>query len=167
VPVLLHIYLQDHLAGATFGCELVEHCRRNNERSEFGAPLAQLAGEIAADRQTLTALMREVGVERSTVKVSAAWLSEKGRRLKPNGRLFSYTPLTRVVELESLAIGIAGKRALWRTLEHVASERSELEGYDFAALAKRAEEQLHTVERLRLQAARRAFTPESSGGERS
>ena len=166
MPALLHIYLQDHLAGATFGYELVERCRRSNERSEFGPPLAELAGEIAADRRTLTALMGDVGAERSNVKVAAAWLSEKARRLKPNGRLLSYTPLTRVVELESLAIGIAGKRALWRTLEYVASQGGELEGYDFAALAERAENQLQRVERLRLQAARLAFAQESSSGAR-
>jgi hypothetical protein len=164
VPALLHVYLQDHLAGATFGSELVERCRQRNERSEFGPPLAELAGEIASDRQTLIAVMRRVGAERSNVKVSAAWLSEKARRLKPNGRLFSYTALTRVVELESLAIGIAGKRALWRTLENVASQRGELEGYDFAALAARAEDQLQRVERLRLRAARLAFAQENSYG---
>lgn len=163
MPTLLHIYLQDHLAGATFGYELVEHCRRRNERSEFGAPLAELADEIASDRRTLTALMRQVGAERSNLKVSAGWLLEKARRMKPNGRLFSYTPLTRVMELESLAIGIAGKRALWRTLENVASQGGALEGYDFAALAEQAEEQLQRVERMRLRATRLAFAQEPSG----
>ena len=49
MPHLLHIYLQDHLAGATFGRELVEQCRRKNELYEFGEPLTKLAGEIAAD----------------------------------------------------------------------------------------------------------------------
>ncbi|MFL5973072.1 MAG: hypothetical protein ACJ750_11865 [Gaiellaceae bacterium] len=162
MPALLHVYLQDHLAGATFGSELVERCRRRNERSEFGAALAELAGEIASDRQTLIAVMSRVGADRPNVKVSAAWLSEKARRLKPNGRLFSYTPLTRVLELESLAIGIAGKRALWRTLENVALQGGELEGYDFAALAARAEGQLQRVERLRLRAARLAFAQQTS-----
>ncbi|MFL5971039.1 MAG: hypothetical protein ACJ750_01475, partial [Gaiellaceae bacterium] len=61
-----------------------------------------------------------------------------------------------------LAIGIAGKRALWRTLENVALQGGELEGYDFAALAARAEGQLQRVERLRLRAARLAFAQETS-----
>jgi hypothetical protein len=162
VAALLHIYLQDHLAGATFGYELAERCRRRNERSTFGAPLAELVGEIAADRQTLIAVMRRLGADRSNVKVSAAWLLEKARRLKPNGRLFSYTPLERVVELESLAIGIAGKRALWRALENITGQGRQLEGYDFAALAVRAEDQLRRVERLRLQAAELAFSQEGA-----
>ena len=164
MPALLHVYLQDHLAGATFGSKLVQRCRRRNERSEFGPPLAELAGEIAADRQTLLTVMTRVGAKQSTVKVSAAWLSEKAHRLKPNGRLFSYTALTRVEELESLVIGIAGKRALWRTLENVAPQGGGLEGYDFAALAARAEDQLQRVERLRLRAARLAFAQENSCG---
>jgi hypothetical protein len=162
VAALLHVYLQDHLAGATFGYELAERCRRRNEGSEFGAPLAELAREIASDRQTLMAVMRRLGADRSNVKVSAAWLFEKARRLKPNGQLFSYTPLTRVVELESLAIGIAGKTALWRALESVTGEGLQLEGYDFAALTEQAEDQLRRVERLRLQAAGLAFSQESA-----
>jgi hypothetical protein len=162
VAALLHVYLQDHLAGATFGYELAERCRRRNEGSEFGAPLAELAREIASDRQTLMAVMRRLGADPSNVKVSAAWLFEKARRLKPNGRLLSYTPLTRVVELESLAIGIAGKTALWRALESVTGKGLQLEGYDFAALAEQAEDQLRRVERLRLQAAGLAFSQESA-----
>ena len=157
VASLLHIYLQDHLAGATFGCELAERCRRANERSEFGEPLAKLAGEIVADRETLIDVMRRVGADRSNVKISAAWLAEKVRRLKPNGRPFSYTPLTRLLELESLTIGITGKRALWRALEGTGVHETELGPVDFAALGQRAEEQLRTVESLRLAAARLAF----------
>lgn len=160
MAALLHIYLQDHLAGATFGCELVERCRRRNERSAFGAPLAELVDEIAADRETLIAVMRRLGADRSKVKVSAAWVLEKAHRLKPNGRLFSYTPLARVAELESLSIGIAGKRALWRALENVTGPGHQLEGYDFAALGAQAEDQLRRVERLRLEAAALAFSQE-------
>ena len=43
-------------------------------------------------------------------------------------------------------------------------ETGELEGYDFAALAARAEDQLQRVERLRLRAARLAFAQENSYG---
>jgi hypothetical protein len=163
---LLHIYLQDHLAGATFGYQLAERCRRKNRHSEFGAPLAELASEIALDRESLAAVMRRVGAERSNVKASAAWFSEKIRRLKSNGRLLSYTPLSRVVELEGLVIGIAGKRALWRTLDSLAPQGGELEGFDFTALAERAEDQLERVERLRLQAARLAFARENQAAPR-
>jgi hypothetical protein len=157
VAAALHIYLQDHLAGATFGLELVQRCQRKNEGSEFAESLAKLTAEIAQDRRTLQQIMRDVGAEASRTKVAAGWALEKVRRLKPNGRLFEYTPLARLVELESLAIGISGKKAMWRALEDVVSQEQRLAHHDFRALAERADDQLARVEALRLDAARHSL----------
>jgi hypothetical protein len=157
VASALHLYLQDHLAGATFGLELVRRCHRNNEGSEFAEPLAELTAEIAADRRALEAIMRDVGADASRTKVAVGWTLEKIRRLKPNGALFEYTPLARLMELESLAIGIAGKRAMWRALDDVASREARLSHHHFSRLAERADDQLSRVEALRLEAARAAF----------
>jgi hypothetical protein len=153
----LETYLADHLAGATFGIELVRRCRRNNEGSEFAAPLERLVREIEADREALIAVMEAVGAKRSRAKTGAAWLFEKATRLKPNGRPLTYTPLARVLELEALATGIAGKRALWRALAEVGPRGERLAGFDFHRLAERAEDQHDMAERLRLQAGRLAF----------
>jgi hypothetical protein len=157
VASALHIYLQDHLAGATFGLQLVQRCQRNNEGSELAEPLAKLTAEIAEDRRTLQAIMRDAGAEASRTKVAAGWTLEKLRRLKPNGKFFEYTPLARVVELESLAIGIAGKRAMWRALDDVTLREADLDHHDFSRLAERADDQLARVEALRREAARTAF----------
>ena len=81
--------------------------------------------------------MRDVGADVSRTKVAAGWTLEKVRRLKPNGALFGYTPLARVVELESLAIGIAGKRAMWQALDEVAASEDRIGRHDFSA-ARRA-----------------------------
>jgi hypothetical protein len=167
VASALHIYLQDHLGGATFGLQLVQRCQRNNEGSELAESLAKLTAEIAEDRRTLQAIMRDVGAEASRTKVAAGWTLEKVRRLKPNGRLFDYTPLARVLELESLAIGIAGKKAMWRALEDVASHERRLARHDFPALAQRADDQLARVEVLRLDAARSAFVEVRSAEPRA
>lgn len=153
----LHIYLRDHLAGATFGLQLVQRCRRNNEGTELAEPLAKLTDEIAADRRTLQAIMRDLGADESRMKVAAGWTLEKIRRLKPNGALFEYTPLARVVDLESLAIGIAGKKAMWRALEDMASWEEGLAHHDLPALVERADDQLSRVEALRLDAVGKAF----------
>jgi hypothetical protein len=162
----LDIYLQDHLAGATFGLQLLERCRCNNGGSELAEPLAALAAEIEADRQTLAAILRRLGGQPSRVKTSVAWALEKGQRLKPNERLWRYTPLARLLELESLAIGITGKKAMWRVLEDV-TPRGDLEGYDFTALVGRADDQLRRVEALRLDAARAAFGTASPSSMRA
>jgi hypothetical protein len=162
VASALGIYLQDHLAGATFGLELARRCHRHNVGSDFAEPLAGLVAEIAADRQALEAVMRDVGADVSRAKVAVGWTLEKIQRLKPNGGVLGYTPLARVVELESLAIGIAGKRAMWRALDDAFSGE-DIGRHDFPGLAERASDQLSRVEALRLDAARAAFEEPSSG----
>jgi hypothetical protein len=158
---LIAIYLNDHLAGSTVGLELARRARGANSGTEFEAPLERLATEIAEDRAALLDVMARLGVTRDPLKVWAGWAAEKAGRLKLNGRLTGYSPLSRVVELEGLALGIEGKRALWRALAAVAAEDERLAGVDFAALGRRADRQRRLVERERLRAAAIAFATPS------
>jgi hypothetical protein len=110
---LLAIYLNDHLAAATGARELARRAAASNEGSAYGSFLARLAGELEEEGEALRALMRalDVGVDR--LKVLGGWSAEKLGRLKLNGRLLGYSPLSRVVELDVLALGVTGKaRAL-------------------------------------------------------
>ena len=150
-PELLGIYLNDHLAGSAGGVETARRTRGSNERNEFGAPLARLGEEIEADRETLEAVMEELGVPRSRLKPAIGWLGGKLGRLKPNGQLRGYSPLSRVVELELLLLGITGKLRLWRLLDELVADQSST---DFVSLAVRAEDQRTRVEALQLRAAR-------------
>lgn len=153
----LATYLNDHLLGATGGMELARRAAGENEGSELGAFLGALAREIEDDRETLLAVMGELGVKADRLKVAAGWSAEKLGRLKPNAQLRGYSPLSPLVELEGLLIGVQAKLAMWRALAEVAEEvglgRDRLE-----ALAERAEGQLADVERHRLAAARRGLT---------
>lgn len=153
---LLAIYLNDHLAGAALGVELARRLRSSNrDEDEFGPPLAEICAEIEADRETLVRLMERLEVDRGQVKPALARLGERLGRLKPNGQLRGYSPLSRVLELEVLASGIGGKAQLWGALGARFGEG--LEGFDFQALAERAERQGRRVEELHLNAAGRAF----------
>lgn len=153
---LLAIYLNDHLAGATAGVELARRLRAGNEDDpEFGPALAEVCAEIEADRETLKAVMDRLGVGQSKLKPLAAVLGERVGRLKPNGRLWGYSPLSRLDELELLQIGVAGKRRLWRALEH--TRPGDLPGFDLGALAERATGQLRRLETLHLKAAELAL----------
>lgn len=148
----LAIYLNDHLAGAAAGTELARRLRTSNEgETEFGPALAEVCAEIEADRETLKAVMERLGVEESRIKPLAAVLGERLGRLKPNGQLRGYSPLSRLVELEALQAGVAGKRCLWRALEQTHAE--ELAGFGLDALAERATGQLRRLEALHLKAA--------------
>jgi hypothetical protein len=153
----LRIYLQDHLAGATTGLELARRIRGENEGSEYGPPLAKLADEIEADRRALQALMEDFGFGGDTLKNAGAWAAEKVGRLKMNGQLTGYSPLSRMEELEALLTGITGKQALWVALLQIAPDEPRLDAARLERLRNSAETQRQTVEGLREKAAREAF----------
>jgi hypothetical protein len=154
---LIAIYLNDHLAGSTGGLELARRALGANRGTEFEAPLERLATEIEEDRTVLRDVMSRLGVARDPLKGWAAWAAEKVGRAKLNGRIAGYSPYSRVLELEMLALGVEGKRALWRALEHVAGGDARLAGIDLPALVRRAEGQRRLIERQRLRAAELAF----------
>jgi hypothetical protein len=153
----LPIYLNDHLAGATLGVELARRTLAENEATDVGVFLRGLLVEIEEDRDTLVQLMNTLGIARSRVKVAAAWTAEKVGRLKLNGQLRGYSPLSRLVELEGLATGIEGKRALWLALAAVGDRDLRLRDTDFDALAERARSQRERLEPHRLAAALEAL----------
>ena len=154
----LRIYLQDHLAGSTAGLELARRTRGANEGTEYGPPLAKIADEIEADRRALQGVMEDLGFGGDSIKNVAAWGLEKVGRLKMNGQLTGYSPLSRLVELEGLLTGITGKRALWVSLIALAPTEPRLDAARLERLRDRADEQRATVEALREKAALEAFT---------
>ena len=151
--MLLAIYLNDHLAGATVGRDLAKRAAGRNRNSDYGPFLERLAREVAEDRESLVAIMRALDVKIDPLKAIASWGVEKVGRLKLNGRLFGYSPLSRLVELEGITLGVYGKRALWRSLQQVDPERPAIAGRDLSELLARAERQLEELELHRQRAA--------------
>jgi len=152
----LGIYLNDHLAGAAGGVELARRLRSSNSGDpEMGEPLARICAEIEADHETLVRLTERLGIRRDPLKPKLAIVAERLGRLKPNGHLRGYSPLSPVLELEILASGIGGKLQLWNALEQTFG--NSLDGFDFHTLAERADRQGQEVEDLHMAAAKRAF----------
>jgi hypothetical protein len=154
---VLAIYLNDHLAGATAGLELARRAAKSNRGSPYGSSLEELATAVEQDRDSLLAVMRSLEIGVDHLKVLGGWSAEKLGRLKLNGRLLGYSPLSRVVELEALLLGVQGKLALWRSLEQLKPRRESLREFDFLALIGRAERQIRRLERDRLRAVREAL----------
>jgi hypothetical protein len=154
----LATYLNDHYAGATGGLALARRAASENEGSELGAFLTELGDEIEADRATLGEIMSALGVGTDRTKVIAARVFERVGRLKPNAQLRGYSPLSPLVELEVLGLGIRGKLALWRALGEVAGT-PPLDAEQLADLAARAERQVADLEARRLEVARSALAP--------
>ena len=117
-----------------------------------------MAAEIEDDRLTLQAIVAQLGFRESKAKGAVAWFGDKVGRLKLNGQLRGYSPLSRVLELETLSVGIAGKLALWQSLQSVPHLGARLPGCDLDQLEERARRQRAEVEKHRLEAARETFS---------
>jgi hypothetical protein len=142
---LLAIYLQDHLGGSTLGVELARRAAAENADKPLGPVLERLAREIASDREALLSIMSVLEVTPDRFKVALGWAGEKAGRLKLNGRLTSYSPLSPVVELEGLISGVNGKRALWRALRRLADDDTRLDPVQLDELIARADRQLEAL----------------------
>ena len=159
----LPIYLNDHSAGSTLGVELAKRAAKNNDgNAEFGPALATLASEIDEDRDSLKRIMDRLDVSEDRIKASIFWLGEKVGRLKPNGDLLQFSPLSRVVELEGLITGVGGKLSLWRTLLELAERDDRLDEGELEVLTGRAEDQLLRLHALRGAAGLIAFRDDIS-----
>jgi hypothetical protein len=158
---LLAIYLNDHLAASVAGMELAKRCRSNNRTGRLGDYLGTFIAELEEDHRLLREVIDRVGGRKDAVKLAAAWVAERLFRLKLNGHLLSYSPLSRLEELEGLVAGVEARGALWRALQAATAAdgalAARLEGFDLERLALRAGGQQDRLEGFRLEAARAAF----------
>ena len=153
----LGTYLNDHLAGATLGVDHARQLEAHNDGMAFGAEMARIADEIEEDRETLVGLMERLEITRNPVKVATAWVAEKAGRVMFSGISTGDPDLGNFLAIETMSLGVEGKRSLWTTLAHIAQLRPELAETDFARLIERAEGQRRVLEEERLRAAGRAF----------
>jgi len=167
VGAYLSVYLNDQLALGIAWRELARRAQRNNRGSEIGTALAEVATGIAEDVETFKEIMSRLGVRRNLAKIGLAFGAERLGRLKPNGRIASYSPLSRFVELEVLTMGIEGKKVLWTTLRDLAGLGSRLPDIDFDELIRRAERQRQSLEPHRARAGTQALSISSQDGSRA
>jgi hypothetical protein len=139
---LIDIYLDDHWAGAAAGSALARRLARENANSVWGADLALVADQIRGDRRALADIRRHLGSEGGTLKKAVALIGERLSRLKLNGRITRYSPLSRVLELEALISGVSAKRRLWVTLQAFDEGDGRLVDFDLEELEAEASSQL-------------------------
>jgi hypothetical protein len=154
----LEVYLNDHLAGSAAGIELAAKLRDNNQGTGLGDDMAALHRDISQDRDALEELMRHLEVDRHPVKEAAGWILEKLSRLRLNPAITGGAELTRLLEIEALALGIEGKLGMWLALKEAAAGDGRLAGTDFDRLIERARGQRRTLEPHRLAAAVQSFS---------
>ena len=159
----LTTYMKDHFAGSVAAVELLDHLISFSRGKTHEPFLIQLRQEVAEDQEALRGLLHDLDSARGTLRDATAFVSEKLARIKLLLEDPSGGQLALLEKLETLALGIDGKRALWRSLLAVAEEIPALHNVDLVGLDQRAGDQRDRVEDLRVEAAREAFAPTKSG----
>jgi hypothetical protein len=153
----MDVYLNDHLAGAMLGSDLAEQLRDRNEGTPLGELMTGIAAEVEEDRQVLLDLMERMGTSRNPVKQAAGWMAEKASRVKFSGATSGDSDHGTFMALESLRLGVAGKKCLWLVLEDVQDRYEPVAELDLQRLIERASAQEQSLERERRAAAAQAL----------
>ncbi len=156
---LLTVYLNDHLAGSVFGSQLARRALGANRGTEFETFLVELMSAIDEDRREIEGIIDRLEVPTDRIKVAAGWLGEKVGRVKPNGQLRGYSPLSRMLELEGLSGGIHAKLSLWRALRAIAPGDERFDADHLDELVGRADSQLEGLASMQARAAGLALSP--------
>lgn len=159
----LQTYLKDHLAGSVAAIELLSHLIATRAESSLVQFFSDLREEIKQDQNVLRKILEESGSEENSLKNAGAWLTEKLVRVKLKLENSHEGPLGLLEALEIIALGIEGKRLLWRALVVSRHSVPHFLRWDFSGLEERAREQRERVEAQRLEAAQVAFDGAAQG----
>lgn len=151
-------YLNDHLAGSVGALELLDRLVETYHGKPLGRFFAELRDEIEADQEVLKELIASLGEEESAVRKAGAWIAEKFSRARIQLSETREGEMGLFLALEGLALGIHGKRSLWRALAAALSTVPQLRRLNYGELEKRAAEQYDRVEARRLEVVREVFT---------
>lgn len=154
---MLGIYLNDQLAMGIAWRELAYRAARNNHGTTAELDLKVVAQAISDDVAEFQEIMRRLSIKESRLKKFLAIAAERLGRLKLNGRLIHYSPLSRFFELEALTMGIEAKKQLWKTLGELASLHERFPDIEFDRLSRRADSQRRVLLPIRQRAAELAF----------
>jgi hypothetical protein len=154
---MLAIYLEDHYAGSCAGVALVGRIAGRHAGTDIAPDLRWLAAQVAEDQRSLLVIMERLGMRPAKYKNVLAMAGERISRLKPNGRLFRGSPLSTVVELQSMQLGVTGKRCGWQDLRDLVDDVPALDAHHLDELTRRADEQITRLAALRHTAVVRAL----------
>jgi hypothetical protein len=159
----LDVYLNDHLAGSTMGLDLARRIASQAEGTPLGEVMAPIAEEIARDRETLERLMDGLGTTQNPVKQGLTWMAEKASALKFSGATTGDDELGALLALETLSLGVEGKRCMWESLTVIPDPEPALAELDLPELISRAVAQRAAIDRERLALVPTALTEREAG----
>jgi hypothetical protein len=152
-------YLREHLSGSDVALAVVDRLRRSAADAEIAGLAAVLERDFVEERDALRILLASFGASGYSAKRAGGRVV--GGILGPmSGGRIGELSLFRT--LEGLAVGVQGKRCLWRALQAAFPTHSGPAGRTFAELEAMAVSQWEAIERVRRRLARATFRPEES-----
>jgi hypothetical protein len=143
-------YLNDHLAGSCGALRLLDDLAGRQGDPSGREFFLALKGRIEADQKLLRELLAQAGMEESGMLQAAGSLTASAGRVKLLWEGFEPGKLGMFEALEMLALGIQGKRLLWRVLADVGSGVAGWEHVRFVDLEQDAVRQRDAVEERRM-----------------
>jgi hypothetical protein len=156
-PELLGIYVNDHLAAATGGIELVSRMLGRHRQTEYEPQLEQLLDELREERAAVRTSLAALGLPVRQYKQVATWIGEKVTRAKLNGHVLTRSPLSDVVEFEFITVAVLAKRAGFESFRAAAEADPRIDGPLFERLIAQADKQHHWLADVRREVAARVF----------
>ena len=154
-------YLRDHLSGADMALRVVHHA--GSAHTGTDAPLfRRLAKEFEEDHAVVRALLNRLGASGRSIKRAAGYASGAVLSVTAGGEPGDLSLLR---TLEGLAIGVQGKRCLWRALQNLSAPPRTVEGMNFTDLEAKAVRQWEAIEERRRGLVTRTFSATDSRAE--
>jgi hypothetical protein len=142
----LIVYLRDHLGGAEMAIRVVHRLGSTHQGTEEGALFRRLSKEFEEDRSVVRTLLTQLGASGRSIKRAAGFVSGAMLSVTAGGQPGDLSLLR---TLEALAIGVQGKRCLWRALQNLRPVPSIVHGMDFVELEVKAVRQWEALEERR------------------
>ena len=152
-PAALIAYLRDHLSGSDAAYQVVVKLRRTSHGDE--ELFERLLREFAEERDVVRGILEALDASSVSVKRLAAQASAPLLRASAGG---APGDLSLFRTLEGLAVGVQGKRCLWRALQAFESRLTVPGRRSFSDLEAQAVRQWESIEQRRLTLVTRTFS---------
>jgi hypothetical protein len=148
-------YLRDHLSGADMAIRVVHRLVSTNRGTEDGTLFRRLSKEFEADYFVVRTLLTHLGASGRSIKRAAGFASGAVLSVPAGGEPGDLSLLR---TLEALAIGVQGKRCMWRALQNLRVIPSSVGGMNFVELEAKAIRQWEAIEERRRALVTRTFS---------
>ena len=149
-------YLRDHLSGADMAIRVVHRLGSTTRGAEDGTLFRHLSKEFEEDYSVVRTLLTHLGASGRSIKRAAGFASGAVLSVPAGGEPGDLSLLR---TLEALAIGVQGKRCMWRALQNLRTVQASVDGMDFVELAAKAVRQWEAIEERRRALVAQNFSP--------